>query len=180
MNKVNNIMVDCETLGTTADAVIMSIGAVRFSMDGTVKPNGFYASVSVDSNTALGRRIDEATLTWWMDQSPEARKVFAEPKMTLPAALEELLDFVEPDDLVWSNGASFDIPMLEHAYRQCDITPPWKFYNSRCMRTYRALPGADRVARSPVSHNALQDAFDQAKYLQAIYAEVFGRQKETA
>lgn len=174
----NNIMIDTETLGTTADAVILSIGAVRFSMDGVIEPSGFYASLSIDSQP--NRRIQEDTLMWWMEQSEEARKVFKEPKMTLEAALTELRDFINDDDFVWSNGASFDIPMLEHAFKEHDLTCPWKFWNSRCVRTYRGLPGAGVVPKPVNDHHALSDAVNQAKYVQAIHAAVFGKKVKAA
>ncbi len=58
-----DIMLDLETLGTTADAVILSIGAVKFNLEtGKIDDEGFYRSVSVESNLDLGRRISEDTL----------------------------------------------------------------------------------------------------------------------
>lgn len=172
--RMNNIMIDNETLGTTSDAVIMSIGAVRFNLEGDIDESGFYSSISVDSNLEHGRAIHEDTLIWWLDQPAEARKVFKEPKVTLEQALMDLIDFVEDGDIIWSNGASFDIPMLEHAFRQLDLTAPWKFFNSRCVRTYKALPGAEKVGKPTTSHNALRDAIDQARYVQDIHKAVFG------
>ncbi|NQW82286.1 MAG: 3'-5' exoribonuclease, partial [Polaromonas sp.] len=63
-------MVDLETLGTVADAVILSIGAVKFDLDSdAIDDDGFYASISIESNQETGRRIQEDTLIWWMGQS---------------------------------------------------------------------------------------------------------------
>lgn len=176
---MKHVMLDLETLGTVADAVIMSIGAVKFDLESNRMDNGgFYASVSIESNLERGRRIQEDTLIWWMGQDAVARHVFAEPKQSLESALEELADWLSTQNyVVWSNGASFDIPMLEHAYKQAGIEVPWKFYDSQCVRTYRKLPGANKVPRvqPEVAHNALSDAVAQAKYVQAIHAELFGK-----
>lgn len=172
-------MVDLETLGTVADAVILSIGAVKFDIDSDAfDDNGFYASVSVDSNLELNRRIQEDTLVFWMGQEPAAQKVFHEPKNTLRSALEDFSDWVDGDNYsMWSNGADFDLPMLAHAFTQCRLDIPWKFWNSNCFRTYKKLPQAKSVTFVPngVKHNAMADAVNQAKHLQMIHAVVTGR-----
>lgn len=171
---MKNVMIDLETLAVTADAVIMSIGAVEFELDGQVGDT-FYRSLSIDSNTQAGRRIDESTLVWWMQQSPEAQKVFHEPKIPLQGGLLDLATWFPHDAAIWSNGASFDIPILEHAYKTSHMEAPWEFWNSRCVRTYRSLPGAGAVERPTpkVSHNALDDALAQALYVQALHHALF-------
>lgn len=173
MRHLPDIMIDMETLGTVADAVIMSIGAVKFDIDsGEIDPEGFYASVSIDSNLAVGRRVQEDTLIWWLKQDAAAQGVFNEPKISLPAALEDFHAWFEPtmhrQYKVWSNGADFDIPMICHAWMTHSIAPPWAFFNSRCFRTLKSLPQAGMAVKvpNPGKHNALIDAHTQA--LQAI------------
>lgn len=171
---MNHVMFDQETLDTVASAVILSIGAVKFDLEsGKLDPDGFYASLSYDDQLARGRTISESTVAWWMEQSPEARAVFREPKQTLESALIALSDWLGHDKrYVWSNGADFDIPMLAHAYTSYGMQIPWAFWNARCVRTYRALPGAKNVPEVEplVAHNALHDAVAQAKHVQAIQA----------
>jgi len=181
---MNHIMVDCETLGTTADAVILSIGAVKFNLEtGDIDDAGFYSSVSIESNLAWKRRVQEDTLLWWMNQEAAARQVFFEPKDTLEEALVNFSDWIGNGDFhVWSNGADFDIPMLAHAFSTCGIEIPWKFFNSRCFRTYKNLPGARQV-KAPavgVKHNAMADAYNQAVHLCAMHAALFAKQKVKA
>lgn len=172
---MKQVMIDLETLGTTADAVIMSIGAVVFDFNGGIdEKKAFYASVSIDSNLEVGRKIQEDTLIWWMGQSPEAKRVFEEPKVTLEAALDDLAEWFPEGACAWSNGASFDIAMLEHAYKSGGNEVPWKFWDSRCVRTYRSLPGAERVPKLINGHHALLDAVNQVRFVQAIHQEVFG------
>lgn len=174
---MKHIMIDAETLGTVADAAILSIGAVKFDLDSNaVDDNGFYASISIDSNSEHKRRIQEDTLTWWLKQPADAQSVFHESKQTLGTALSELADWMDdPDCHVWSNGADFDLPMIAHAFTSLGMPVPWKFYNSHCFRTYKNLPGAKniRLPFTGTKHNALFDAVHQAKTVQAIHAKLF-------
>lgn len=178
------LMIDCETLGTTADAVILSIGAVKFDLDkGAIDNDGFYASVSIESNLEYGRRIQEDTLIWWFKQGPEAQGVYHEDKIALAPALEQLSDWIGTDDYeVWANGADFDTPMLALAYKQVGMETPWKFWNNRCFRTYKNLPGARdvKVPFEGVKHNALADAYHQAQVAIAIHAKLFGKVTQKA
>ena len=167
-----SMMIDLETFGTTADSVILSIGAVKFNpVTGEIADTAFYRSVSLDSNLDAGRRIDESTLIWWLGQSNEAQQVFKEAKISLSAALEELTDFFDHDDYeVWSNGADFDIPMLAHAFRSISTDIPWKFWKTRCFRTMKNLPFAvGTEVPHHLKHNALDDAYTQVNQLINIW-----------
>lgn len=174
---MKHIMIDTETLGTSADAVILSIGAVKFDLvTGEIDDGGFYSSISVESNLAWKRRVSEDTLLWWFKQPAAAQQVFFEPKETLETALEQFSDWVGDGDYeVWSNGADFDLPMIAHAFTQTGIEIPWKFWNSRCFRTYKNLPGAKaiKVPTAGVKHNALADALTQAQTVCAIHKALF-------
>lgn len=172
---MRDVMIDFETLGTVADAVILSIGAVKFDIDSDkMDDEAFYASISIDSNLAAGRRIQEDTLIWWMKQDEAAQNVFFESKMDLSAALEEFHAWFDPKMFkqyrVWSNGADFDIPMIQHAWKNAGWDMPWQFWNNRCFRTLKNMPRADEAAKvpNPGKHNALSDAIVQAKQAQAI------------
>ena len=175
---MNHVMIDCETLGTVADACIMSIGAVRFDLDSKqIDDDGFYASVSIESNLEAKRRVQEDTLIWWMNQGDAAKGVFNEEKQTLRTALGSLADWMNsPGDVhVWSNGADFDMPMIAHAYTSLGMPVPWKFFHGRCFRTFKNLPGAKgiKVPFTGTKHNALFDAVHQAQVAQAIQAALF-------
>jgi DNA polymerase III epsilon subunit-like protein len=176
VKKFEDIMIDTETLGTRADSVIISIGAVKFDPNtNEIGKDAFYASISIDSNLAAGRHISESTLIWWLQQSVAAQGVFHEKKSTLAAALNDLADWIDhPDYKIWSNGADFDIPMLGHAFSTHDADTPWKFYNSRCFRTMKQMPFGKRavVPVNTLKHNALNDAIAQAQHLQNIYKEM--------
>lgn len=174
---MKHLMVDLETLGTTADAVILSIGAVKFDpATGEIDNDGFYRSVSIESNLEYKRRISEDTLLWWLKQGTAAQQVFHEAKEDLHTALVEFSEWIGTDAYeMWSNGADFDLPMLAHAYTQLQVEIPWKFWNSNCCRTYKKLPGAKeiRVPTIGVKHNALSDAYHQAQTVAAIHRQLF-------
>ena len=181
----HDIMVDLETLATTSDAVILSIGAVRFDLDAGLVFDGvggparfFYTAISIDSQK--DRAISGSALAWWLMQSADAQKVFFDvDKVSLEDALADLDEWIDPqpgnESTVWSNGADFDLPMLVHAYDQLDMTLPWKPYAGRCYRTYKNLPGsrAVKVGRQGLHHNALDDAIFQARHLCAIHQALF-------
>lgn len=171
----NDVMVDLETLGTTADAVVLAIGAVRFDADSAeIDNSAFYRAVTIQSNLDAGRAISPATLFWWTEQSAEARAVLKDPDAVhLDVALSDFVIWGGDwrDTRVWGNGSDFDVAMLSHALRE----PPWKFWNIRCMRTLKNLPGMKDV-RVPavVAHNALSDAHAQAQSVQAMMARING------
>lgn len=170
-----SLMIDLETLSTRADGVILSIGAVKFDLErGKIDDSGFYTVVSFEDQ--LDRHISESTLTWWMNQGDSAKRVFNDSKTSFRDALLQFSDFVDdPNIEVWSCGADFDIPMMNHAFMTHNIEIPWKFYNSRCFRTYKKLPGAPGCSSPPkVAHHALHDAISQAQHACDIYAALFG------
>ena len=73
---MNHLMIDLETLGTAADSVILSVGAVKFDLHSTaIDDHGFYGSISIDSNFDAGRRVSEDTLLWWLKQPAAAQAV---------------------------------------------------------------------------------------------------------
>lgn len=174
---MDHLMIDLETLGTSADSAVLSVGAVKFDLlSDAVDGQGFYGSISIDSNLAAGRRIKEDTLLWWLKQPATAQSVFFEDKLPLEQVLSDLSDWLGDNKwIVWAKGPSFDISMLEHAYKHFGMQPPWDFWNTRCVRTYMGLPGAKGI-KAPdegVRHNALSDAYRQARTVQMIHQRVF-------
>lgn len=174
---MNHVMIDTETLATTPDAVIMSLGAVRFDLEtGEIdEANAFYASISIQSNLDIGRRISQDTLNWWLKQDPQAQAVFHEKKMSLGDALVDFETWMNgKEHKMWSNGADFDLPLVSSAYEALGMKAPWKFWDQKCFRTFKELPGAG-VVRKPAAtaHHALIDAVDQARMAIEINAVVF-------
>lgn len=176
---MRDIMIDIETLGTTAGSVILSIGAVAFDPDAGVLGARHYGVVSIASSLSHGATVDEATLHWWSQRTAAAQGVlFAALSPAAPGLSDELArlsDFLlaqgSPADLrIWGNGSDFDNVLLVAAYAQAGRKQPWRFYNHRCFRTFKNLfPGFEPV-REGEHHNALDDAVHQARHALAIEA----------
>lgn len=162
------VMVDLETLDVKETAVILSIGAVRFDEANIL--DTMYTDVNINDQLRLGRTIDGKTLQWWMEQSQEAREVFAvnDRAPRLASALAKFAGFVGQESTVWGNGATFDISILRSAYHSLQLAAPWPWYNERCFRTLKTLFPVEREAEPKVEHHALDDAMAQALHMQKI------------
>ena len=65
-------MIDLETLSTNPNATILTVGGVKFDPHTQMKPYGdLYFRVDVDSQTKLGRDVQQETLDWWATQPKE-------------------------------------------------------------------------------------------------------------
>ncbi len=168
-----DLMVDLETLGTSPGCVVLSIGAVAFDSNG-VSDNKFYVEINIGSSQAGGQLfVDPKTLEWWNSQAEDAKALLARCEtggVPLGKALLMFSRFIytecEKDFHIWGNGASFDEPIISEVFKSIGMTPPWKYYNSRCYRTLKGL-GAISVKEPEfkgVKHNALNDAVHQAEY----------------
>lgn len=168
------VPIDLETLGTSPDSKILSIGAVAVCAE-TGQTLKFYSGCSIASQD--NRTQSASTLAWWEGQSAEARKALDYAKSdecpTLEDALGELTAWLgklgETHDVYpWGNGSDFDIAMLNHAYKQISDFVPWNFRSSRDMRTLYDITlrfGMDiraNTKRVGTHHNALDDAQFQA------------------
>jgi hypothetical protein len=168
---MNDVMVDLETLGTVPGSVILSIGAVAFD-EMEVAAEGFYVPIRRVDCELAGLSTSSETLAWWEKQTPEARKVLADPTgVSLAEALNSFNDYLEQfgDTVsIWGDGANFDNPLLAVAYDKASIRPAYKFWNERCYRTVKNQYPDVKLARTGTHHNALDDARCQAEHLVRI------------
>lgn len=175
---MNHLMIDIETLGTEPDAAILSIGAVFFDVR-IHALGGLYTVIKKDCPDNMCRMHDKATLDWWEKQSPEARQVFVDAEsdkaISLGQALQTLNLFIgKKKPKVWSNGATFDLMILENAYRQMKIKTPWSFRDHRCYRTLKSLQPNLKAKRIGTYHNAEDDACYQAICASKILGDIEG------
>jgi exodeoxyribonuclease VIII len=179
------ISLDLETLGKTGVCAVLSIGAVAFDTDTLELIPGaeFYGVVSQQSSWAAGLTADANTLQWWAAQSDEVRSVLQETSLAYPTLFYTLSKFTQwatsledPSKVeMWGNGSDFDNAILSAAYAKVGIEPPWRFWNSRCLRTLKGLcKPAPSVERVGVRHNALDDARYQAQCAVAYLAHLRG------
>jgi hypothetical protein len=172
-------MIDLETMSTKPNAAILSIGAVIMDLESLTLHETFYVNVELSSCVEAGLDCSEATRDWWaLPENREARDQLSKSAVPLRTALESLANWlvarksnehyewdvksIRP----WSNGASFDIVILESAYASQGWQAPWKFYNHMCYRTMKNLyPEVAKPLHHGTKHNALDDAITQARHL---------------
>ena len=162
-------MIDLETLSTSPNAVILTIGALKFKRHTRFRSStlpSFYRRIEIQSCIDLGLDISSDTEKWWSMQNNKARHEAFEHKDRIPLvqALEELSEWFRGSKYIWSHGATFDCVILEQAYYACDLTVPWMFCDVRDTRTLYDVTNV-KLKDFPikVEHHALYDAYRQVQ-----------------
>lgn len=167
-----HVMVDIETLGTTCDSVILSIGACKFDFTSGIDYNDtFYINIDPQSCKDVGMKIDQATVKWWSQQSKEAIAALKTPKpVPVTEAIQGFCDWFK-GDFIWCRGM-FDVPFLEYAYKVTGVASPYKYWQAMDHRTATTMLDVNFSAqRSGAAdhHNALGDAIAQTKTLIELF-----------
>lgn len=163
-----DLMIDLETLGLKPNATIMQIGWCTFDLNGE-RPTPCAITVNPQTHIDLGATVDWGTISWWMkpEQAEALRSIQEAEAHDIHAALILFCSMLPPMfDRVWANGAAFDFPIIENAFRACSFDAPWQYSQVMDMRTVRRLyPNVPQV-RPNIPHNAGSDAVAQAMWLQ--------------
>lgn len=170
MANATHVMNDIETLGTGDDALILSIGAVKFDADGEF--DSFHMAIDVDDAQYHGLTITAGTVLWWLgeDKADARRALLGMVRHPLLTVLTEYQSWYGEKSLpTWGNGATFDNVIMRSAFRAVGQDVPWQFWHDRCYRTMKSLPGAPKMTRKGVHHSALDDARSQAHHLIDIW-----------
>lgn len=169
---MHHIMLDLETLGTSAGARILTIGACRF--DPFTGKIGDTFHTAVDDNGI----VDNSTFAWWLGQGGMAQNKLlamiedAKPPGAAIAAFSTFCYNDQPAKFLWSNGPSFDEAILREFFHRHgnSILWPMSYWGSRCVRTISAAAGPNLTRVEPTtSHDALADAIAQAKTVAESY-----------
>lgn len=173
-----HLMVDLETLATTPNAAILTIGAVTFNPNGYEIYDEFYARIDTESIEPLDTYIDEGTVRWWSEQDKAAQDEAFNPdnRQNVKKVMEDFYKFCMGSSKFWSHGAAFDIVILEHYYRKLGKPYPWQFWEVRDTRTLFDL-GMDPEMPQAYKHHALEDARRQAIGVQTMFKKL-GRKFE--
>lgn len=103
------------------------------------------------------------TIKWWLGQEEAARKHFqSEETISIKQALGNLAaaDWKSIKGL-WAHGVTFDVTILDNAFKRCGMKTPWHFKLARDTRTLFWLE-KPVWPDNPVKHSAEQDAIAQA------------------
>lgn len=170
---MTHVMLDLETLSTRHDAMILSIGAVKFDASNVL--DRFEVTINPESSERYGRHISASTTMWWMDgeRTPAREHLLDAPKVDLPDALYGFAEWFGSESLpVWGNAATFDNAILRSAYAAIGEEEPWKFWDDRCYRTVKNLAPEIKLKRVGTYHKAVDDADSQAVHLMTICAQL--------
>lgn len=164
-----NVMIDLETMGRRCNAVICSIGAVKFTLEDGVLDK-FYCTVDAKDCKSYGLTTDKSTLAWWKNQPKSTLEALLKDNIPLKEALTKFSLWYGPKSLpTWGNGVAFDNVIMENAYEAVSMQRPWKHWEDRCYRTMKNIIVVDPPEREGTYHNALDDAIFQTRHLIKIF-----------
>jgi hypothetical protein len=170
---IPNVMLDLETMGVEPNAVICSIGAVKFDLDPAAKDNPildtFYCTVDAASCKKAGLTFSQSTIDWWKTQDQKTLKQLTEGCLSLAEALQQFSAWFGSKSLpTWGCGAGFDNVIMNSAYTAIGRKRPWTPWDDRCYRTVKNLIQIKVPTRAGTYHNSLDDAKFQTMHLLAM------------
>ena len=105
---MTDVMIDIETLSTKPNAVIVSIGAIKFDRKEPLKPldeyEQLYIRVSRESGELVGMDIDHSTVEWWGRQKEDIRYEALEnptDRLDIKDALKKLSKWFKGSKYIW-------------------------------------------------------------------------------
>jgi hypothetical protein len=174
---VNHMMIDLETLATTPRAALLQAGWAVFDPEGEDIVFSEQFNVNIDSCVAFEGEIADATIRWWLTQSPQARSSVATTGARVTDVMRDLVVSYRHYNCkaLWSHGAVFDTPIVDHYIRRGLLEePPWKFWEIRDTRTlfWLASLAGWRQEKRETAHTAETDARIQATDVQSAFRQL--------
>lgn len=161
------IMIDLETLGKSAAAPVIEIAMVEFDLKGATYDS---FETLVEPNLKVSQ-CDFSTITWWTQQSEEARRSVFNPKDRV--MYNDMLDMIDKFILgkkqhnIWCH-ATFDMPILSLIYHNMGRIAPWGHRNVKDIRTLTYLAPNVETPRLGINHTAKGDCLSQIRYVTAM------------
>tara|TARA_B100001989_G_C24389771_1_gene388647 strand:+ start:112 stop:648 length:537 start_codon:yes stop_codon:yes gene_type:complete len=169
-------MIDLETLDTRPSCQILTLGAVKFNPFTNDEPySDLYMKPDMKQQKEKGRTTCDSTIEWWSKQETCIREeAFSiKERLKVETMLDRLTEWLGDVDTLWGHGYGFDISILEDLYRNWDRNIPWNFWQVKDSRTLFSCCKKDpRKSIQNNLHNALSDAYFQAKSVQIAYREL--------
>ncbi len=174
---MTDVMVDIETTGlNTKENAIVQIGAQKFNIESGALGDKFIINVAI----LEGRTWMESTRAWWDSQDKEIREGVFDKPYAADVALNAFANWCFPTNSLrfWGKGGHFDYPFIEGYFSELKIPNPFFYRVATDMNSFvRGMyyPRAIQEVTyddSGDAHNALADAENQLKYLQAHIANV--------
>ncbi len=171
---MKDVMIDLETLGTKADAMIVQIGACYFDRNTGEIGDTFKANIVYAVNETRFS-IEQGTVMWWLQQSEEARKSINGDAFPLVTVLRDLYEFLDRDGIYLWSHATFDMPILTNAFITIGLKCPIPYRRMRDLRTLMDLSNhISETPRQGTHHDALDDAKFQVQYATEAFKKLYG------
>lgn len=173
-----HIMLDIETLGTSSNSLVLSIGAVEFTLGGTVHRMFSVNLPVLEQIINPIVEVDIDTIKWWKSQSEEAKKALLNKKAskTVLVGLLEFYYFIKTfeNPLLWGNGCTFDNVILRNLFKSFNLEFPTPFWTDMDVRTIVNVYDYEKVNRltgkfEGTKHDAISDCLHQVKLVSNGY-----------
>ena len=188
MKEDDSHVFDIETLALTADAVILSVGMVPFHLENQntfeeLVEKGVHVVIDIPPQKKMGRKIDQAQVTWWEEQDKAAAAVFENEKsyhpLQVPEQIKDKLGSYKKlrSRKVYTRGNHFDIAIFDDFSNDFDLPKLWEFYTVRDIRTFfDFFPDYPKYHMMPpeegqIKHNALHDCARDAYHMQQCWKQ---------
>ena len=181
-----NLMVDIESMSTSHDAAILTIGVLYFDPQGhnteeeLRAQSKLFGPISLEDNEKQGRHFSGGTIHWWLTQSREAQMRLVEGSPgglinTLVNFNKWMNELKPKPSFIWANSPSFDLIILKDAFAKANILWPFGFWAERDVRTIKEAAYPHTHAESfpnfetGVAHDAVDDCIKQAMQVQHCF-----------
>lgn len=162
---MQHLMMDIETLGKRTGCVVLSVALARCSDEARAVVN-----LNIRQQEQRGLHVDQGTVKWW-DQFPDVFSHVTKNAIDVVPALIWAAEWIKgatggEDFLIWSHGASFDLPIMTELYRVFGVDCPWQHWQMRCTRTLYdlAVVNLKKHAIEP-KHDPMNDVLAQVRAL---------------
>lgn len=174
--QLRDIMLDFETMATSQDTKILSVGLVKFNLQTGEIGKDLYCRFDINRGANRFRYEDHApggTMEWWGRQDAGVRKEAFSGQMNINHFVTKLLpEFLPPGARMYGNGANFDVAILDNLHAQLRLPTPYKFWNVLDVRTFVEIgKGIEEKGRLPegIAHHPIYDCKFQIEYVCRIY-----------
>ena len=174
---MTEVMIDIETFSCKPNAMIATIGAVKFQSSTGKIQEQYYEKIKINDKDIEFFHQSMDTLLWWKKQSKESNTdIFCKDgRIELKDALVKLCDFIPKEAKIWAKGPDFDCVILSTAFEYYGLEIPWFYWNKRDLRTLMDISNskdADFQHLLVNRHNALQDCIHQVKIVKSCYDKI--------
>ncbi len=180
---------DIETMSTKSTGVILSMGICFFD-DEKEQPFDEIVASGIEmffdryTQEKGGRHVESSTVQWWSEQGDAAKRCLNPEETITPREFHATLEaFCTKQDLSYNwvkkycrwftRGPHFDIAMADSMLDGENVSPPWKYFKVRDIRTWlecHGMPDNLKLVKPAgmIAHNALHDAAFDAWMMQQV------------